>query len=274
MRLVVDTNQASLLPIQERGGLKISLSPYVLAEILLRGNPEPTLQRLRPLDIRLGLEISDVLVELARLSPGEILEFEPFYVPGQHHRKNYEGILDALNGRRPEHLPWAQYIHDNHLEYCGSLVELSKRLRQRLRDEGKGKSKISSFEEAFSGLASTPDSFLGSVIVGSITLDGARPAQAPPAELLEAVLANQYVGRYFRMRLAYHLSISRGWADQQFNFDPSPERDDMTDIALLLYAADGDIVVTADATLSTLIVLTEPEGRITVCRADQIPPPR
>ena len=73
MRLVVDTNQASLLPTENRGDLRVALSPYVLAEILLRGNPEPTLQRLRPLDIRLGLEISDVLVQLARLQPLQII---------------------------------------------------------------------------------------------------------------------------------------------------------------------------------------------------------
>jgi len=274
VRLVVDTNQASLLPSGERDGVEVSLSPYVLAEILLRGNPEPTLQRLRPLDIRLGLKIPDVLEQLARIRPPQIIAFEPFYVPGQSDPQDYGEILDALNGPRPEHIRWAQYIKDSHFEYCGSLVEPSKRLRQLLRDRGKGKSKISGFEEAFSGLASTPDSFLGSVVVGSVTLNGARPAQAPPAELLDAVLANQYVGRYFRMRLAYHVSISRGWADQQFNFDPSPERDDMTDIALPLYAADGDIIVTADTTLNKLIALTEPEGRITVCKADEIPQPR
>ncbi len=76
------------------------------------------------------------------------------------------------------------------------------------------------------------------------------------------------------MQLAYHLSISRVWADQALNFDPFPERDDWTDIILLLYAADGDVIVSADTTLSKLIALIEPEGRITVCKADEIPGPR
>ncbi len=271
MRLVVDTNQASLLPSEQGENLKVSLSPYVLAEILLRNNPEPTLRQLRPLDIRLGLEISDVLVQLARLSPGQIMGFEPFYVRGESHRQNYEGILDALHGPRPSHLSWARCSQTSHREYCGSLVERSQRFRQHRRDQGKGKSKLSSFEEAFLEESSTPDSFLDSVIVGSITLDGARPAQAPSAELLEAVLANQYVGRFFRMQLAYYLSISRVWADQALNFDPYPTHDDMTDIALPLYAADGDLVVTADTKLSKLIALIDPEGKITVCRAEEIP---
>jgi len=271
VRLVVDTNQAYRLRTETGAGQGVSLSPYVLAEILLRGNPEPTLQRLRPLDIRLGLKIPDVLEQLARLRPPQIIEFEPFYVPGQSDPQDYGEILDALNGPRPKHIRWAQYIHDNHLEYCGSLVERSKRLRQLLRDRGKGKSKISGFEEAFSGLASTPDSFLGSVVVGSIMLGGARPAQAPPAELLEAALANQYVGRFFRMQLAYYVSISRGWRDQDLNINPSPKKDDMTDIGLLLYAAAGDIIVTEDSTLSRLIALIEQEGKIAVCKADEIP---
>lgn len=73
MRFVIDTNQASLLP--RKRALAVSLSPYVLSEILLRGDPSPTLELLCTFDIRLGLETSDVMVELAQLSPQEITTF-------------------------------------------------------------------------------------------------------------------------------------------------------------------------------------------------------
>ena len=271
MRLVVDTNQASLLPPLEKGGLKITLSPYVLAEVLLCRKPEPTLQLLHSFDIRLGLETLDVLIELAKLTPQEIVAFEPFYVPGRKYRQNYAGILQALSGPREEHLELARYIKSRHREYCGSLVATSKDLRKRLRDLGIADQKFSAFEDAWSGMSSSPDSFMGSVIVGTITDDDQRPTQASPAELLEAVLANQYLRRFFRIRLAYHVSITRLWADQDLNFDPSPSRDDMTDVMLPLYAANGDIIVTADTTLSKLITHSEPEGRIKVCRAGEIP---
>lgn len=100
--------------------MAVSLSPYVLSEILLRGDPSPTLELLRTFDIRLGLETSDVMSELAQLSPQGIETFEPFAVSGQKYRQNYEAMRAALYGRAQGHLEWARYIKDAHLRYCES----------------------------------------------------------------------------------------------------------------------------------------------------------
>jgi len=270
MRFVIDTNQASLLPSGQRRALAVSLSPYVLSEILLRGNPSPTLELLRTFDIHLGLETSDVMVELAQLSPQGIKVFEPFPVPGQKYRQNYEAMRAALYGRAQGHPEWAHHIKSGHLEYCTSLQEKAKRFRKRVRDCGMGDQKFSTLEEAVSELASTPDSFLGSVILGSITNDGKRPTQTDPAELLRAVLSNQYLGRFFRVQLAYYVSISRVWKDQNLNFGPSPNRDDMTDVTLPLYAADGNVIVTGDTKLTLLVSLIEPEGKVRTRKASEM----
>jgi len=267
MRLVIDTNQASFLPSGEEGSWGLSLSPYVLAEILLRFDPVPTFDLLRTFETRLGLETLDVFLQLAHLLPQEIRAFEPFAAFGQQYRQNYEAMRKALKGPRPEHITWARYIKDSHLQYCGSLVETAKQFRRHLRDRGKGGYKLSSFEDALAEHSSTPDSFLGSVIVDSITNGGRRSAKGGPAQLLEAVLSNQYVGRLFRAQLAYYVSISRLWKNQDWNFDPSPTLDDMTDITLPLYAADGDLVVTQDRRLALLVSLIEPEGRVRTCKA-------
>lgn len=270
MRLVIDTNQASFLPSGQEGSSRLSLSPYVLSEILLRFNPVPTLQLLRTFETRLGLERLDVLLQLSDLSPQEIRAFEPFAVSGQQYRQNYEAMRKALDGPRPEHITWARYIKDSHLRYCGSLVETAKRFRKHLRDCGKGDYKLSRFEDALSEHSSTPESFLGSVIVDSITDGGRRAAKGEPAQLLEGVLSNQYVGRFFRAQLAYYLSISRVWKNQDWNFDPSPTLDDMTDITLPLYAADGDVVVTQDRKLALLVSLIESEGRVRTRKACEL----
>ena len=270
MRFVIDTNQASLLPSGEKRALAASLSSYVLSEILLRGDPSPTLQLLRTFDIRLGLETSDVMSKLAQLSPQEITKFEPFPMPAQSFWQNYEAIRKAIDAPRAAHIRRARYIKDSHLRHCKSLVETARIFRRHLRERGMANHKFSTFEQALSDLASTPDSFLKCVIVGSITNDGKRTTKAQPAELVDAVLANQYVGRLFRAQLAYHICISRLWTEESLNFDPSPTRDDMTDIILPLYAADGDVIVTGDTKLTLLVSLIEPEGKVKTCKASEI----
>ena len=66
------------------------------------------------------------------------------------------------------------------------------------------------------------------------------------------------------MILYYVISYSRAWADQAHNFDPSSTRDDWTDITLPLYAADGNIILTADNKLRTAIRMIEPSGAVLV----------
>lgn len=270
MPVVIDTNQASLLPRGKKRDWVLSLSPYVIAEILLRRNPTPTLTLLRTFPFHLGLDLLDVMIQLSQLSPKEIRVFEPFARPGQKYRQNYDVMVSAMDRVRPTHIKWAKYIKQSHRQYMSTLFGKAKHFRKRLRKLGMSKVKCSSFEEALAAFASNPDSFLGSVIVGGITYDGRRAAQTRPGELFKAVMENQYLGRFFRAQLAYTISISRVWKDQELNFDPSPRRDDMTDIALLLYAADGDLILSADNMLSRLVALIEPKGRVKALKVSDI----
>ena len=88
MRTVVDTNQVlKLLPLSGTNALgvaitEITLAPYVIAEVLLRRDPEPTLDHLRSFDIRYGLEPVEAFNRLASLSEAEVIDFEPFVKPG------------------------------------------------------------------------------------------------------------------------------------------------------------------------------------------------
>ena len=59
------------------------------------------------------------------------------------------------------------------------------------------------------------------------------------------------------------VSWSRLWQDQTLNFDPSPERDDIADMMLALYAANGDIILTNDNKLKKAIATIEGERGVT-----------
>lgn len=270
MRLVVDTNQASLLPASGGRFDGITLSPYVLCEILLRHDPLPTLSTLAAHDVRIGLTTPDVLEQVAELTLEEVRSFKPFPVVGRRYRNDYDLVRQALHQPRKLHIDWARRLKDDHLRYCNSLVGKAVNFRKHLRQHGMSGQKFESFGDAVSKLGCDPDSFLGEVILGSISKGGNRAIALSSAELLAAVLSNQYLGRMYRSQLAYYLSILRLWTTEELNFDPSPCRDDMTDIVLPLYAGDGDVIVSRDKKLSLLVSLIEVGGRVRTLRTDQL----
>ncbi len=268
MPLVVDTNQAGLLPTDRQRDWVLALSPYVMAEIML--GRTRTLRRLSTFPFKRGLELLDVWIQLSRYSPKEIREFEPFVRPGQQYRQDYDVMVSAMDRVRPTHVEWAKYIKQSHRQYMATLSESAITFRRRLREHGLSKVKHSTFAEALSEYASDSESFLGDAVVGTINYGGRRATETRPDKLFKAVMENQYVGRFFHAILAYILSISHVWKDQKLNQNPSPKRDDMTDITLLLYAADGDLILSNDNYLSRLVSLIEPKGNVKVCKVEDI----
>jgi hypothetical protein len=257
-RLVLDTNQVDLLskvPVPHR----VTISPYVLAEILLRRNPGPTLEVLRSYDVKLGLETLDVMVQVADLDANKFLSFEPFPRGETRYRQDYRLMMKAFESPGSQHLNWAKTIKDDHLAWCASLVTTSIRFREKMRSKGI-KMKFASFSEAFEAFTKTSDSFLPSLVVDTVTNGGQRETKLAEGELVDAVFANQYLARLFRMELAYVLSVSRAWGDQRFNFDPEARRDDVTDATLPLYAGPRDVILTADSKLRKLVELVEAEN--------------
>src|SRR5580704_15281765 len=87
MHCVLDTNQASQLqPYFMFTGInqlkkQLTLAPFILGEILLRANPDPTLELLRGFDITFGLEVNAVAQAISELSEHEMLKFVPFVNP-------------------------------------------------------------------------------------------------------------------------------------------------------------------------------------------------
>jgi hypothetical protein len=113
-------------------------------------------------------------------------------------------------------------------------------------------------------LGTNTSSFFGELILTSILNGRSRKMGCSSYEsLLESVMRNQYLSRWFKMNFYYILSISRAWEDEKYNFDPSPNGNDLTDITLALYAADGDIITTEDKKLINAISMIEPDGKVT-----------
>jgi len=246
MRVVIDSNQLSsfLGKINPAGVFNgITLAPYVFAETLLRSNAQQLMGQLLHFDVLIGLEPSDVMEKLAGLDEEGILSFVPYNIG-----------LSMPTTVDEQDILLARGIKASNRIFADTMFSLAKLFRKRLRDEGI-KHKFSALPEVLSL------SFLESLIFDSISYKGSRtPAVSDAASLYHAVMRNRHLSRYFKTILYYVISYSRAWADQTQNFDPSSSLDDWTDITLPLYAADGDIILTADKKLRTAIGIVEPSG--------------
>jgi hypothetical protein len=255
MRIVIDSNQLSpflgttdLPRMAHRQG--ITLAPYVFAEMLLHPHAGQLLRQLRSFDVLVGLEPSDVMVELSRLDERGIVTFTP-----------YNPIFTLPTNLCEQDISLAQSIKASNRAFADTMSSSALLFRKRLRDEGLRR-KFSDFSETLGLLES---SFIKSLVFGSVSNGNSRPLMVPDEDSLYiAVMHNRHLSRHFRMIFYYVISYSRLWANQTHNFDPSSNIDDWTDITLPLYAADGDIILTADKKLQTAIRTVEPSDAIHV----------
>ncbi|HEV2206983.1 MAG TPA: hypothetical protein VGR36_10610 [Candidatus Acidoferrales bacterium] len=271
MNIVLDTNQALKIPNASElhaGPASVDrliLAPYVIVEVLLRSNPEPTLSHLRTFRVRYGLEPVDVFERVAVLPEREIESFQPFVRQGD--TVSSDDFYLVLKAPIPEQRERARLVKKENREFCESMASAAIRFRKKLDDGANAVRKCSTISEALDHAKS----FHRDLVFESISNGSQRTLITSDKEsLYGAVMRNQYLGRLFRTLLYYILSWSRLWADQKHNFDPSAGRDDWTDITLPLYAADGDVIVTEDAQLRKSIEMIEPTGRVSVKPAAQL----
>ena len=276
MRIVPDTNQAGFIYLNpDCEG--ISLAPYVLAELLLYSNPTPRLH-LAPMPIRLGLEPAHVMKALSTMDEEGISSFEPFHGETLPNYESYLELLGAMFEPEEKHLKWARIVKDNNLNFCYEQITRSQGFRKCVRDmvsQGKFESvpKFNSSQQLIDSVGSTESSFLGELVVSSVSSGGKRRCIVEdPKALFKAVMGNQYLGGFFTVLLCYLISFSQAWAHslRKLNFGPSKGRDDWTDMTLPLYARRGDCIVTGDTKLKDILTVAFPDDELIVKTAEKI----
>lgn len=276
MRIVPDTNQAGFIYLNtDCEG--VSLAPYVLAELLLYSNPTPRLH-LAPMPIRLGLEPAHVMEALSSMDEEGISTFEPFHGKMLPNYESYREILGSMWKPEEKHLKWARRVKDNNLKFCFEQISRSQGFRKCVRDmvaQGKLESvpKFSSSQQLIYSVGCTESSFLGELVVSSVSSGGKRKCRVEdPKVLFKAVMGNQYLGGFFIVLLCYLISFSQAWAHslRKLNFEPSKGRDDWTDMTLPLYARRGDCIVTVDTKLKDILAVAFPDDELIVKTAEEI----
>jgi len=250
-RLVMDSNQLSPFlarASQLRSHPQVTLALYVLTEILLRPRVivEEVLQKLSHFNVLIGLEPRHVMQQVATLSEKEIISFVPF-----RHALRLPLNPSAAN------ISQAREIKDRHRAFGGIMSTRAKEARRQFRDRAI-KPELSTLSDALE----IP--FLKSLAFGAVSSHG-TPTLTEDV-LYNSVMRNQYLSKFFKTILFYMISYTRGWENEDHNFDPS-YHDDWTDITLPLYAGDEDIVLTADTKLRNAI---EQLGRVRTGVADDL----
>ena len=265
MYAVLDTNQALRLPrTGVREGCGLTLAPYVIAEILLRPDPGPTVRRIRAYEVRLGLQVHEVFDKLAPLYEDDIPHLQPFVQTGSLIAPDsfYAGLY-------PELSPWLETVRNKAAvakeaarAFCGSMLPRSVNARKLFTSLG-GAPKFRNLDEAVRYIDVWPECVAD--IVSSASKR--RLAVSDPRRLYSAVMSNQFLARFFKSILCFQLSWFRLWDDQSLNFDPSSQRDDFTDLTLPLYAGNGDVILTEDKKVQRLLGVVDPDGVVRVAAA-------
>lgn len=266
MRLVVDTNQARLIPAMLRRDrptgrtVGLTLPPFMLAEVLLRGHGprQDTLEHLRAYAVRIGLEPALVVETLAGMRESQISRFEPFPA----HRSDLDRLYRRLlreDGPTvdPRAAQWARTVKASNLKMASMFVRQSMKARDAIRRQRIPKA--DTFADAVAAVATAPDSFLESLVVSTISNGGRRALTVTdPQRLYRAVLRNPHLRHFFYALLFYITGISRLWRDQWLNRDAVPTRADWADLAVALYVGRRDFVVSADRLIRDVFAAIDP----------------
>lgn len=263
MRLVIDTNQADRirlsyksLPRQCRPTLVIP--PLVWAELVLGGGNDKRRRALAKFDLRFGMDMAKIFDELAQKNEEQIRQFIPIRNDA---REIHQRLLFNFEYPAPEHRRIAQQIRENAIQQRDTIGPYLQQIRKRNRDAialanqrgepGPEFAKWASIAEAEPILFMNSEAPFRSWFVREIATDydgNQRPIRCQSEQsLFDAVWDNLMFRRFLRVIAIVNFGYAQGvWGDPQLNMQFAPGRNDDTDFSLMLYACDGDVVLTQD----------------------------
>ena len=277
MNLVLDNNQLSEIPKitevirRDRKVDRIVLSAHSLAEMLLRRNYRERLAHLEPFRLYFGFEACTIAERLTTLPLKRIPEFQPYYSQWSDEGFSLEYIVENADA---ENVAWGRKVKDESLEFSHNMLAASQRMAREFKKIPREKRpRYRGIEEAMKGLAIGKDSYLSSLILESLSNGGKRQIHAGANQkFVRAVMSNQYLARFFGGVFCYTIGISKLWnvlGLPRLQADPRKDRDDWTDFITYGYAADGDVILTADKIFREFIQLCEPDGRVRALTVDE-----
>ncbi len=263
MRLVIDTNQISeirrtkvLTPSQKKR-ITLVLPPLVWAEGVQYQNGRG-LRCLLEYNLRFGRDVSDVLSDAATGTDAQLRQVDSLVRKGSTGHRN---CLRDLMSCSPERLLRAREIKDDNLadmDHYDGLFRVACKQGCEAKPRGQG---IQLIENVCSLEAVIAE--LGNRLN---TPFRAPDDSAPARTTLELLMSgNVRLVNFVRFHLCLILARTGVWKNPKLNFaGPCGKRDDIPDMVLPLYAAEGDVIVTADAKFRRLFAMVDRMEQIRV----------
>ena len=273
MRFVIDTNQVHDIV---RSGPPhtfcptLVIAPLIWSEFISQQRLTSCLPALALYDLAFGMGYPHILDALRCLNEDQIRHFVPVYPADS---EPHIILRQVFCSPGPRHFRYAKELaHDANQDRKRWLSWFEQRKKENrdatLRGENIELAEFSNIEEADSHF------FYGDKgvrrrtlpLIGEITA-GDKEVRALSADsLCDAVLANPSLKRFLRLHITFSLAYIDSWSTETMNNlgDLQANRNDVPDIMLALYAADGDTILTNDKRLQAAFRFCDPLEKVRV----------
>jgi hypothetical protein len=283
MRLILDTNQAdpirlSYKQLSARSRPTLVIPHRVWTELLIGGNAQKRRRALTRFPLLFGMDMSAILNELAERSEDRIRHFVPVYSDGS---EEHDLLFRTFLHSTPAQVRHAEQLRADGVKYRQRVSGNWPLIRKKHKDrENAVRSRGETLEyewwytvqDCEHHLFMKEDAPYRLWLIGEVTTDANHKPRSIAAKsghaMFDAAWENPVLRRYLRMQAAIRLGYAHVWEDPRLNRDVRMRNDDDPDMELVLYARDGDTIITADSATEYRIGFIDAEKRIDVTTWD------
>ena len=269
MRLIIDTNQTNPIRFNhqklERGAYPTLVIPFLVWVELLAG-PDAVKRRraLQKFPLLFGMEMGRIFDALATLSEQQIRSFVPIYPEcSQVHKTIAKTFVHPTHGQKNT----AREIRQSGQRYRQRMINQFPDLRKKhkkqnmaaqARGETQEYTKWSTIQDCEHDLFLKVDAPFRRELIEDVSTDANGNARSIVAEsdnaMFDAAWANPMLRRFIQLQALVRLGYAQNvWEDSELNRLPKMNQDDRPDISLVLYARNGDTILTADNSIKQRI---------------------
>ena len=283
MRLIVDSNQADpirfnykKLPKKDRPTLVIP--QRIWAELLIGREADARRRALAKFPLMFGMDVADIFDELALLSEDAIRDFVPIFPKSSH---EHEVLLNSFQYPYPAQLKMAEEMRAHGAGDRQRILDNLRLLRKTHRDQdnaAKSRGEKREYEEWHSIEDGTHHLFkkagapYKTWLINEVSTDATDNPRAIAAKsgesMFDAAWDNPLLRRFLRLQALVNLGYADVWEDPKLNRAVRIKHDDVPDVSLVLYARDGDTILTADS-IRDRIQIADVEKSIQVSTWDE-----
>ena len=281
MRCVIDNNQLSsisrsskrLSRIQKRR-ITVILPPRVWSEALLGPDPTERLTCLAEFVLRFGMDYADIISIARNLTGAQLSGFQPI-VPGKGrlHRNLLKLLRYGASVVTPHACLMKQEVISTNQEITSKIAAANRQNRDAMSrcEDIIPVADVLSIDHAMQLVGRKHQWFALTDDYGSAHQGNCSDCGGiVECDHYEHLRNNPNLDRFARLVVCRHLGYTNSWRERALNVTLAGKRDDFTDLTLALYAADGDVILTADGKFRDAFRYIDPYRKVQIKTWDEL----